>query len=198
MACGLSVVALSACVGGGGDDDGGSVISTGILSLEVPDQESYDALPKEVQNLVDDVVAANAGTAALPTGGTSYHGNFALSVGEGLVWGPAGVNVDFTASNVTYTFEAQQVEDPDNAFAGVSGSISGSATQSGGIFSGGFTDNTIDFDPDTTDGDPGVEITFSGSVDGAFNDSNEVFGGITGFASGPGVDDDVRGVFYAN
>lgn len=196
---GLSVLALSACVGGEEGDD--PVISSGILSLEVPDQASYDALSPDLQSLIDSVVESNesSGSATQPntTGVTTYSGSFGLIIDQdgATISGTTEIDVD-TAANADYTFSLVSIDDADNPDATVSGDFGGTAVVAGGLFNGDI-DGTVGFDPDGAGSEDEIAVTIDGTLTGAFDSYFDGFGSIDGSISGAGLSTDpFYGVFH--
>ena len=180
MSGGLCVLGLSACMSEEGGEE--PVLSNGILTLEVPDQATYDELPANMQTLVDNVVASNtsANTASQPSSGdTSYSGTFGMIIDGGpLATGTAELNVDGSA-NIDYDFTVTSFSGDDDPNATVTGTFGGSSTVSGGYFSGGLS-GTLQYDADGAGGSPAADVTVGGGIDGAFDADSDGFGAITG------------------
>ena len=193
---GVCVLMLAACGGsgsGGGDD---TILSSGILEIELPDGASRADLSPELQDLVTDVENANenGGPATQPSGATTYSGTFGAGIvdSEALFSGDATVNIDGSA-DVDYTFTVTSIDDPENPGSTASGSFGGTAdSTSGGTYTGGLA-GSITLDQGSGD----IILSVGGDVDGAFDANNNAFGSMDGSVMGGGIDDRFTGIFFA-
>lgn len=199
----VCLMALGACMGGGGDTGGDSapVLSSGIITVEIVDTADYNALPSELQTIVDDVVISNtqSGAATQPASGTTnYAGSFGMGGFQDLpdISGTAALSVDPSAT-VTYTFTPTDVADTTFASATVSGTMTGSNTVAAGLFDGSLS-GTMTYDEDGSGSShTPIAISVSGSVNGAFDSNLDGFGGMTLDLSATGLPaNDGIGLFH--
>lgn len=195
---GVCVLALAAC-GGGGGGDSEDIVSDGILILDLPAGATRSSLPFNLGPLVDDIQAANeGGTATQPTGATSYSGTFGAGLVESdaLFAGSADISID-GANEVNYIFNIEEIDDPENPGASLTGSFSGNALNtSGGLYGGSFSGGAS-FDDDPGDSEPSLHLSISGTLDGAFDENGNTFGSMLGSISGNGDDEEFDGLYFA-
>ena len=189
---GMAILALSACMG---SNDGleNSIVSSGLLELVLPDQASRDELPSALSNLIDDVQEENerVDVDASPAGNVIYDGDFALAFSEEetAIFGSSTVNVAVNGSDLTYSFEPQEIYGEEGDVA-VSGGFSGSTTQTGGFFSGDLGGSIV-----VGKGSPEERgYSIDGTVNAVFGDNGTAFGELNGTATGSG-NNDFSGVF---
>lgn len=163
---GVFVLTLAACSANdkviGGDV---SVISSGLLELELPNEADREALPQEFQDFLDDVQLINED--ALSTVDTSprgvYAGNFGAELDSDgtLIVGDVTMEVRFAGNNVNYTFVPTNVETGDEN-PPITGEFGGSANIVDGYYSGSII-GTVTFTEET--------LTLSGDLNGVFAES---------------------------
>lgn len=194
----LMAMTLAGCMSGGGDGNQ-TVLSDGILLLELPDQAARAGLSAQMLNLLDEVQTSNenSGIATQPMGETAYAGQFAISMdgSDLIISGTADVFVNPNGL-VDYEFVATTTNDPDATVSGRFMGISDAAV-SGGLFSGSMS-GSINYDEDSADAAMAVPVAISGSVDGAFDANLDAFGAMDGTAvnAGAGIDETFGGVFH--
>ena len=163
---GVFVLTLAACSANdkviGGDV---SVISSGLLELELPNEADREALPELYQAALVDLKLINEDDPS--TVNTSPRGEYIgifgaeLDSDGTLIVGDVTMEVRFAGNNVNYTFEPTEVktggENPP-----ITGEFGGSANIVDGYYSGSII-GTVTFSEET--------LTVSGDLNGVFAES---------------------------
>lgn len=191
---GITILALSACMGGGEDGDD-TIVSSGLLELTLPDQASRDQLPSDLSSFIDDVEEENerADVNLTPTGDINYDGDFAIGFegSDAIIVGAAFVRVEINGTDIEYNFTPEEAFDAEGDPT-VAGGFGGESTQTDGYFSGDLAGSII-VDKGAID-----EQTFDvdGSINAVFGDNGTVFGELGGTVTGP-ENDEFSGIFLA-
>ncbi|WP_299758597.1 hypothetical protein [uncultured Boseongicola sp.] len=192
---GVFVLTLAACSANdkviGGDV---SVISSGLLELELPNEADREALLSAFQELLEDVQLINEdGDSAVDTSPRGvYAGKFGAELdsdGTSIV-GDVTMEVRFAGNNVNYTFAPTDIE-TGGENPTITGEFGGSADIVDGYYSGSII-GTVTFSEET--------LTVSGDLNGVFAEStgNKTIGEFDGTVENLGgpFDGDTFGGLY--
>ena len=203
-------LALAACGGSSDSADPDTIVSSGILEIELPTDPS--AYGTEVETLIGQVTTANeTGSLIDPANSAVYDGTWGAEVndyvgGDGaLIGGDAQITVNLDSTSATATFGVEFAEENDGGnmtSLTVVGDIfedSGGLTIASGLLSGGLEGDFLVEGEET--------YSFTGALDGAFADvdgTNTAFGQFDGTLTNTtegspdeGLTDDVGGAFHA-
>lgn len=213
---GAMALSLAACNASGDDEGPAGVVSSGILSAELPTDAERAALPSDINALIDQFITANetlAAPTALPGGMASYTGTSAFALIDGdtesiaaTLIGDANLEVDFDATGIAVTGRFDRFVATDVAEGGTVTVNSGSSIElgdgviSGTTFSGGVA-GTINATVTRNGGSENVSLSIGGGLNGAFGgaDAGTAIGTVDAFADdGMGGTDEVGGVFVTN
>ncbi len=187
---------LSGCLGSG--EEGGTVLSSGLLELDVPNAASRADLPADVNEALDALIEANEnGLLDLtPDGRSEYRGDFILALGENdiTVTGDASLFLDLDATGGTFSISPDEALD-EGEVVDAGGHISSQITVTNGEYTGSieFSNLTIG------SGEEFLDLNMDGTVNGLFTQAGETFGEFSGGLTEDvpdGASDTYDGLFF--